>query len=49
MKLHLNKEDFKDLITLTSKDMSILEVNIEKEKTIQNTKNYLNKASIKDK
>ncbi len=49
MKLHLNKEDFKDLITLTSKDMSILEVNIEKEKTIQNTKNYLNKALIKDK
>jgi hypothetical protein len=34
MKLHLNKEDFKDLITLTSKDMSILEVYIEKEKTI---------------
>ena len=49
MKLHLNKEDFKDLITLTSKDMSILEVYIEKEKTIQNTKNYLNKATIKDK
>ncbi len=31
MKLHLNKEDFKDLITLTSKDMSILEVYIEKD------------------
>ena len=31
MKLHLNKEDFKDLITLTAKDMNILEVYIEKD------------------
>lgn len=31
MKLHLNEEDFKDLITLTSKDMNILEVYIEKD------------------
>lgn len=31
MKLHLNKEDFKDLITLTAKEMNILEVYIEKD------------------
>ncbi len=31
MKLHLNKEDFKDLIILTARDMNILEVYIEKD------------------
>ena len=31
MKLHLNKEDFTDLIRLTSQDMNILEVYIEKD------------------
>ncbi len=31
MKLHLNKEDFTDLIRLTAQDMNILEVYIEKD------------------